>query len=312
MTQPQGTDYVKAARPPAAKALLRRLLLQPQVNRLAVAVLKAMPGFAWRSRVPVVGAAQLRVQDAEPVVLLRGDRCQVAREVFWAGGELATAAERLALDLAVRLATQAELFIDIGAYTGLFALAVARRNPQLVAHAYEIVGENFLVMWENVICNDLVGRVEPCLVALGAERGDLHVPASVGDGALASSVALDSAGTSGTRIPVDTLDGRYESFAGRAVIKIDVEGFEWDVLRGGRRFLERNRPDMVCEVLRRARHVAEMEAFLRPMGYRIYHISDAGLREAAQVVAVKLERDWLFSTRTPQELRELGFPIAGA
>jgi len=307
-----GTDYSKTSQPPFAKALLRRALLLPYVNTAVVAALRALPDYPWKSRVPVAGRARLRLDDGGSIELLRAERCHVAKEIFWGRGTLGTPAERLALDLAVRLSVDAALFLDIGAYTGLFALAVARRNPALVAHAYEIVGDNFLLLWENVMHNDLVGRVEPHLVALGGERGAIHVPPSMGAGTLASSVALDSSSPGGVRIPVDTLDALYAGFEGRVVVKIDVEGFEWDIFQGGERFIERNRPDIVCEVLRRATHVADMEAFLRRVGYRVYHISDAGLREAERIVAVKLERDWLFSTRTPQELRELGFPIAGA
>jgi len=306
---PKGIDYASTARPFALKSLVRRGLLLRPVNRVAVGMLRLLPDYAWKRRVPAVSTAHLDLGGGQGVRLLRADRCQVAKEVFWAGGALQDSNDRLALDLAIGLSANARLFLDIGAYTGLFALAVAKRNPQLRAHAYEIVADNFVSMWENVIANDLVGRVEPRLVGLGATEGQVRVPASLGGGALASSIALDSDSADGVTIPVMPLDSLYATLEGHVVFKIDVEGFEWDVLQGGRGLIARTRPDIVCEILRRAPCIPQIEAFLDELGYRRYHITHAGLRSAERIVPVKEERDWLFTPRSRQELSALAFPM---
>ncbi|HEX4331494.1 MAG TPA: FkbM family methyltransferase [Usitatibacter sp.] len=302
-------DYSRVARMSAGKALVRRTLLLPWVNRAAVAVLGGLPDSAWRSRIPVARSATLQLDGAETLVLLRADRCQVAKEVFWGAGRLRGAADRLALDAVLRLCGGADLFLDIGAYTGLFALSVARRVPGAVVHAYEIVPENFMLLWDNVIANDLVGRVEPRLVGLGESRASLRVAASLGSGALASSVALDSESRGGVNVPVRTLDDLYADFTGGAVFKIDVEGFELEVLRGGRSFLSRVKPHMLCEVLTRTKNVAQTQALLGSCGYRFYHVADRGLIPAESIVAVQRERDWLFTTHDAQALAALGLPV---
>lgn len=306
---PAGTDYRQKARNPLWKVIARSVLLVPFVNRVVVTVLGALPEQQWYPRLPVVGSATLLLDDGGSVVLQRAERCQVAKEVHWGKGHLQGAADRLALDLALLLSQDADLFLDVGAYTGMFALAVARRNPRVVCHAYEIVPENYLLLWENTVGNNLVTRVEPRLVGLAAARGTLKVPSSVSGGALASSVALDSVAADGVDIPIAPLDEIYRDFGGRMVMKIDVEGFEWEVFKGAIELVRRVKPDIVCEVLRRAPSVPEMHRFLCENGYGVFHITSEGLRPATRIVPVVHERDWLFTTRSTEELRSLGFTV---
>jgi FkbM family methyltransferase len=306
-------DYTAQARGSFLKRFARKVVLNPAVNRILVASVKAGGARSGGrlSRLPVVGRhAILRLPNNLTITLLDTERCQVAREVFWSGGQLAKPADRLALDAAIRLSRDAGLFLDIGAYTGLFALAVARVNEVTTAVTYEIVPENFISTWKNVFANDLVGRVVPSLIGLGAEAASIRIPATFEASPLASSVALDATDDDGIRIPVTTLDEQHANYTGRAVLKIDVETFEWPVLAGGRGFIERNRPDIICEVLRRAPDVPKLTSFLVEHDYCIYHITDEGLRQSRAIVPAAGERDWLFTTRTREELSKTGLLIA--
>jgi FkbM family methyltransferase len=306
-----GTDYVALSRPSATKRLLRKLLLLPWINQPLTQALVRIPGMPWKRRLPVLGTSKLELSGhAQTVGLLRADRCQVAKEVYWGKGKLVLPADRFALDLAIRLGASSSLFLDIGAYTGMFAIAVARSNPGVRCDAYEIVPENFQLMWANVILNDLVQRVSPFLIGLGSQAGVLRVPASLHSGVLASSVALDAISESGIEIPISTLDEQYKDFRGRLTLKIDVEGFEWAVFQGGEKLIRRVMPDMICEVLRRTKHVLSMQDFLVDCGYRLIHITNAGLRPLPCIVAARDERDWLFTNRSDQELKALGLPFA--
>jgi FkbM family methyltransferase len=241
--------------------------------------------------------------------MLRADRCDIARELFWGNGHLHSPCDRLSLDLAAGLSADSDLFLDIGAYTGLFALAVARQNGHIRCGAFEIVPENFQLMWQNTIANNLVTRVMPKLLGIGACNGSVKVPSSLGCGTLASSVALDSEAPDGVTIPVAVLDDLYAEFNGKMVIKIDVEGFEWQVFHGGQELLRRVRPDIVSEILRKAPKVPEMQDFLHSVGYRIFHITSSGLVLSKNILPVKNERDWLFTIRTSEELKALGYSV---
>lgn len=304
------TDYRLTTQRSRLKLILLALLAVPAVNAVVVGILKHLPHADFRTRIPVKGREGCFSTGATgPIVMTDTERCHLAKELYWGNGALQNPADTLALELAMTLSGSADLFLDIGAYTGLFALAVARRNPQIIAHAYEIVPENFQLLWQNILRNNLVERVKPHLLGIGEKAATLTVPASLGPGVLASSVALDSTAEDGVTIPVETLDHLFAHFNGRIAVKIDVEGFEWAVLAGAKNLIRRTKPDIVCEVLRRAQNIPQMCGFLQAEGYNFYRISTGKLIVQQTIVPVKTERDWLFSTQTPENLRTLGWAV---
>lgn len=308
--QKKSTDYQEKVRRPWIKRVVIRLLGVTWLNRIIVAMLWRLPSVRWRSRLPVVaGVGRYQASDNAVIELLHAERCELSKELYWGKGRLASAADNLSLQLAMCLSKEANLFLDVGAYTGLFALAVARRNANIRCHAYEIVPENFQYLWENVLHNDLVDRVEPRLMGVADQQDTIKVPLSLGEGVLASSVALDSSTPAGIRIPVDSLDHLYGKSDLRVVMKIDVEGFEYPVLVGGKGEFLKSKPDIICEVLTRAPNIPDVANLLRGEGYRFFHIRNDGLHCADEIQPMKTARDWLFTTREADELAALGISV---
>ena len=62
-------------------------------------------------------------------VMLDPARCENAKELFWGRGRRPRAHDRLALDSVAVLARESDTFLDVGAYTGLFTLAVTAYAP---------------------------------------------------------------------------------------------------------------------------------------------------------------------------------------
>ncbi len=181
------TDYNTVVKRPFLKQIVLNLVDSALLNPVAVWLAKIVLPQHLRNRIPVRGVtAQLDIGTAEPVALKNADRCEVAKEVYWAEGKLRSPADQLALALAIDSAKSADLFLDIGSYTGLFAISAAKVNPDITSHAYEILPENYLFLWQNVFANDLVGRVEPRLTGVGTEGGTLSAPSSFGGGVLPS------------------------------------------------------------------------------------------------------------------------------
>lgn len=301
------------------------LLLRP-INRIILAIAARLPKAAWFARLPVaLDSVTAKLPDNTTIIMGNPGRCHVAQELHWHDGCLGSAQDRQALKVALRLSHNAKCFVDVGAYSGLFALAAARVNPDITAYAYEIVGENYLLLQENILRNDLADRVIPRLVAIGPQTGEMRTPFAIGFSALTSSVALDWDFETGLRIPVRRLDDLFPSpggpspdalslagpsLDGPVVMKIDVEGFEMEVFDGAEGFLTTHKPDIVCEVLRRARRVPEMMQLLTALGYRWLHITEHGLQPKAQILADKHRRDWLFTTKTDAELAKAGLTLA--
>ena len=91
-------------------------------------------------------------------------------------------------------------------------------------------------------------------------------------------------------------------------MKVDVEGTEDVVFGEGQRFLGTFRPDILCEVLPEA-DGARLEDLLVEADLRLYLVTGSRLEESQRIVPHPAFRDWLFSPRTPEELRALGLPV---
>lgn len=152
--------------------------------------------------------------------------------------------EELAAFLA--LARPAHLLFDVGAAKSLFAVAFCAGGPDKRAVALEPSP----VMMEGaarlVALNGLDARIDlrPC--AAGDAPG--HVPVRIyRDGFV--STAPDARGGRAIDVEVTTIDAEAERVGGDPdLIKIDVEGYEHEVLVGARQVLRRRRPPISFEL----------------------------------------------------------------
>ena len=292
------------------KHSMREFLAYAPINRMMLSGADILPGQVWKRRIPpALPHVLLKVSESQSVLLSDPLRCSVAKEIYWGGGQLQRPQDRNALSAAITLAKSASTFLDIGAYTGIFALAAARVNPRLQAYAYEIVGQNFDLLCQNVLLNELDEQVHPCLTAIAHERGEIRIPHAPSLGQLATSVDISGTFGDGARIPMQRLDDLHLDLRGPVVVKIDVEGFEMNVLDGGAAILEKHQPDIVCEVLRRSPRVPEMMETLRNLGYRWLHIQEGGYARRNKIVADKLRRDWLLTCKNDSDLDALGLNV---
>ena len=120
-----------------------------------------------------------------------------------------------------------DLFIDIGANVGAYTIlasgAVGARTL-----AFEPSPFSFRYLVQNVRLNDLGAKATPLNLALGSAEGVLHLTEGLGT---ENYVSPTGASASTTQVRVTTLD---TALAGLhpAVIKLDVEGFEHEVIEG--------------------------------------------------------------------------------
>ena len=95
-------------------------------------------------------------------------------------------------------------------------------------------------------------------------------------------------------------------------MKIDVEGTESAVLDEGRALLHTLQPDILCEVLHGVAEAPAVQRHLDPHGYRYYLIRDRSLEFKTSIQPDREARDWLFTLRSPDELRNaFGLTISG-
>jgi FkbM family methyltransferase len=249
--------------------------------------------------------------DGATFVMLDPARCENAKELFWGEGRRPKPNDRLALDVVARLAREADEFLDVGAYTGLFTLATTAVTPFLHAHAFEIVPAVADALEENLRRNGVADRVTVHREGIGESGATMRVPSGTGGSALPSFYSSRMRFDEGEDVTFRSLDsiGALLPAGARVVMKVDVEGTEDAVFGGGQMFLETTRPDILCEVLPQA-DGARLDELLAPASLRRYLVTNARLQEAQRIVPDPAFRDWLFSPRTPDELRARGLPVA--
>jgi FkbM family methyltransferase len=191
-----------------------------------------------------------------------------------------------------------DVAIDVGAHLGILTAIASRRvggAGRVVA--FEVDDENFAQL-EATIARNALTNVTPCRQALGDCAGVLEF-ARPNKSWGAFAVPQASAAT-GTRLAaqierstecrtftvlVKTLDEALESLAlARAdLIKIDVDGFDFPVLKGAEATIRRHRPAIVYESSGFSRDAgvsfAEEFGFFQRHGYEV-HVNSRTQSEA--------------------------------
>jgi FkbM family methyltransferase len=186
-----------------------------------------------------------------------------------------------------RLASKKSVAIDVGANIGAHTLTMARSvGPGGRVLAFEPNPIVRRVLERNLDLNGIKHvRVFDC--ALGSQAGSLPLRVPKQDSeefsnlGLASLVALETPHDLIT-VEVKTLDDvlKAERINRVDVIKIDVQGYELETLRGMRDCIARHRPALVFEYDAWAWHQANVEpadAFnmLEAAGYGIFRLDDS-------------------------------------
>lgn len=136
-----------------------------------------------------------------------------------------------------------DLFVDVGANVGAYTvLAAAGVGAHCVAFEPDATTAEWL--HKNVNLNGVSDRVEIRVEALGSQEG--QVAFTVGGDTVNHVIISTMAAEAKKSVPMTTLD---RALAGRApaMLKIDVEGFETEVISGGRATIER--PELHCVLM---------------------------------------------------------------
>lgn len=160
--------------------------------------------------------------------------------------------------------------LDIGANIGYFTMLMAHLvGSQGRVHAFEPNPDVLRKLEGNIALNSALrdGRITVHGVALGMEEGEAEFfcpnPGYEGAGGLKRTLRAPVAKV--IRVPVQTIDGFISARGIQKVdfIKMDIEGGELDVLRGGDRLLAELRPTILFEAF---------ELNTAPYGYRVFEI----------------------------------------
>ena len=288
------------------KPMIKKLMLLPGINHSIIAIGRLLPNKNWVNRIPVSrNAVSYTLSSGEIVDMLHPDMCDIAKEIFWARGKRFSKADQMVMYYVELMSKSSILFLDIGSYSGLFSLVAAKSNKSLTVRAYEIVPENYILLLTNVVMNGFQNRIKTYLRGLSDSRDELKMPKMTGLSNLPSSFSLSSKFSEGIVISISKIDDELNDFNNDCFMKIDVEGFEPEVIRGGTGFISRNKPDIICEVLLSQDTAPQIHECLDHFGYKYFLFTDVGIILHDRIVPSKQGRDWLFSVKNDEEVQSL-------
>jgi FkbM family methyltransferase len=253
------------------KAALKRVYRRTPFKRVLFTALRPlhMPR-ALTLRLRFAGVVTVPIEQTS--IRLVNDHYFVESDLFWSG--FGNGWEGTSLKLWTHLAASSSFVLDIGANTGIYALAAKAVNPAATVVAFEPLQMVYRTLARNVSINGLLIGTEDLAVSdrdgaaeLFEDRRDHTVATMERGNAPAVSRAVHTVVT--TRLD-SYLDARGSETPD--LIKIDVEGHEPAVVRGMGRYLAQM-PTLVTEILS-DEVAAQVEALVLPLGYRFLQVRE--------------------------------------
>ncbi len=184
---------------------------------------------------------------------------------------------------------------DVGANIGVYTLwAAGAVGPTGQVHAFEPVPEPRAVLTALAARNGLT-QVRPTAAAVGSTAGTVRLRLHPGASGLTHQVppgsVVSPADAAVLTVPATTLDRHAARHRRPDLIKIDVEGFELDVLLGATELLRAHRPAVLLEMLpshltRRGDQArGKLIDVLARAGYRLFNLTRRGLADEGEFTA---------------------------
>lgn len=160
-----------------------------------------------------------------------------------------------------------EVFVDCGAYTGdtVRSFVNELKNRSIdeydAIHAFEPDGNNYTKL---LTLSGSLPKLKPYRKGVGDHPGKVSF---IAEGTMMSMVA----DTGNVTIETDTLDnvlrGQRVTF-----IKMDVEGYEMNALKGAADIIKKNRPKLAISAYHKANDLIEIPRYLKSLvsGYKFY------------------------------------------
>lgn len=207
--------------------------------------------------------------------------------------------EPLLQEALLAVASECSSFADVGANVGFYSIAVRATNPSCDVIAFECnpkVREHFA---KNIELNGLDSiSVRPEALSDRFEDADFYVPAFTGSGG-GSLRDLHPEEEASQKFRVSVLPLDSLGLEHLDLLKIDVEGAELGVIRGGLSSLEISRPTIFVELLRKwmkpfGSSPQDVAGLLGNIGYLVFEITHEEITEVDAVSASSLATNYIF------------------
>jgi FkbM family methyltransferase len=217
--------------------------------------------------------------------------------------------EPLLSKILFRTGVNARTFLDVGANAGFYSLSLSILNPDIKTISFEPNAEVATILAQNIEINKLDKRITIVNSAVGAnieESRPLFIPKITGTGGGSLNNLHPEEGKPVIKnIKVDTLDNSIGSMDPVDVIKVDVEGFEYEVIKGSENLIENWHPIIFVELLRKwmapfGAHPQDVVKFLTRKGYICFSIGEDKISKIEIIDEATSETNFIFVHLTDQ------------
>jgi len=166
--------------------------------------------------------------------------------------------------------------LDIGSNIGIMAVPLAKRVSKGRVYSFEPMPQNIKAL-KRITRYYKLANIDIFETALGEEKGELKMVMPVIDNVkmqgLSHVVQGDESNEKGIffSVPVQRLDDfpSLQALPKIDAIKIDVENFEYYVLRGAHALLQRHKPIIYCELWDNEKRKLTLDYLQHDFGYHV-------------------------------------------
>ncbi len=176
-------------------------------------------------------------------------------------------------------------FVDVGANIGLMSISTAKNFPNSRVIAFEAHPETYDLLKNNITLNE-VSNIDARQLAVGNEDGFVRIYSNTENNRGQASIVAYQEGAECFEVRQNSLDKELMDL-NVEMIKIDVEGFEYQVLSGAGNIISESKPTLVIEVSEERSfdsNTNEILNFIEAFGfYSLYKLKGTKERKSALV-----------------------------